>query len=126
MRDIIAAGAQLSWVGQISANLLRDEELLDLIAASGGKWIFIGMESLDPGQSRQREQELQQAGGLRPRAGALARRHVYAITSFIFGLDNDTAGVAERTLAEIRTLAAGAAGLRTDHSLSRHAVVRPA
>ena len=47
LRDIIAAGAQLSWVGQISANLL-DEELLDLIAASGGKWIFIGMESLDP------------------------------------------------------------------------------
>jgi len=33
---------------------------------------------------------------------ALARRHVYAITSFIFGLDHDTAGVAERTLAQIR------------------------
>src|SRR5258707_2124583 len=48
LRDIIAAGAQTSWVGQISANLLRDEELLDLIAASGGKWIFIGMESIDP------------------------------------------------------------------------------
>ena len=32
----------------------------------------------------------------------LAHRHVYAITSFIFGLDNDTAGVAERTLSEIR------------------------
>jgi len=32
LRDIIAAGAQLSWVGQISANLLRDEELVDLIA----------------------------------------------------------------------------------------------
>src|ERR1041385_8516152 len=47
LRDIIAAGAQLSWVGQISANLLRDEELVDLIADSGGKWIFIGMESLD-------------------------------------------------------------------------------
>src|SRR5438128_2819670 len=47
LRDIIAAGAQMSWVGQISANLLRDPELLDLIADSGGKWIFIGMESLD-------------------------------------------------------------------------------
>jgi len=41
------AGAQLNWVAQISANLLRDEELVDLIAESGGKWIFIGMESLD-------------------------------------------------------------------------------
>ena len=47
-RDIIAAKAQVFWVAQISANLLRDEELVDLIAASGGKWIFIGMESVDP------------------------------------------------------------------------------
>ena len=47
LRDIIAADAQLPWVAQISANLLRDEELVDLIAASGGKWIFIGMESID-------------------------------------------------------------------------------
>jgi hypothetical protein len=28
---------------------------------------------------------------------------VYAITSFIFGMDNDTAGVAERTLTLVRT-----------------------
>src|SRR5581483_5955664 len=47
LRDIIASGAQLPWVAQISANLLRDEELVDLIADSGGKWIFIGMESID-------------------------------------------------------------------------------
>ena len=29
-------------------------------------------------------------------------RNIYAITSFIFGLDNDTPGVAERTLSQIR------------------------
>jgi hypothetical protein len=33
----------------------------------------------------------------------LAARDVYAITSFIFGMDNDSMGVAERTLAEIET-----------------------
>jgi hypothetical protein len=33
----------------------------------------------------------------------LARRNIYAITSFIFGLDNDKTGVAERTLSQIRT-----------------------
>jgi hypothetical protein len=36
LRDIIAAGAQIPWIAQISANLLRDQELVDLIAASGG------------------------------------------------------------------------------------------
>ena len=101
LRDIIAAGAELWWVGQISANLLRDEELLDLIAASGGKWIFIGMESLDPANlasvNKGFNKPEEYAGVLQ----ALARRHVYAITSFIFGLDHDTPGVAERTLAQI-------------------------
>src|SRR5687768_18541723 len=48
LRDIISAGAQLPWTAQISANLLRDEELVDLIAKSGGKIVFIGMESIDP------------------------------------------------------------------------------
>jgi radical SAM superfamily enzyme YgiQ (UPF0313 family) len=102
LRDIIAAGAQLSWVGQISANLLRDEELLDLIAESGGKWIFIGMESLDAANlasvNKSFNKPAEYAGVLQN----LARRNVYAITSFIFGLDNDTPGVADRTLSEIR------------------------
>src|SRR3977135_2677661 len=39
LRDIIARGAQVPWVAQISMNLLRDEELVSLIAQSGGKWI---------------------------------------------------------------------------------------
>ncbi len=102
LRDIIAAGAELSWVGQISANLLKDEELLDLIAASGGKWIFIGMESLDPANLASVKKSFNKPADYANVLQALARRHVYAITSFIFGLDNDTAGVAERTLSQIR------------------------
>src|SRR5690242_8629967 len=47
LRDMIAAGAQLPWIAQISANLLRDEELLDLMQEAGCKWVFIGMESID-------------------------------------------------------------------------------
>lgn len=102
LRDIIAAGAQLSWVGQISANLLRDEELLDLIAASGGRWIFIGMESLDPANLASVNKSFNKPADYAGVLQAMAKRHVYAITSFIFGLDHDTTGVAERTLAQIR------------------------
>ena len=56
LRDIIAADAQMPWVAQISANLLRDEELVDLIADAGGKWIFIGMESIDTENFTERKQ----------------------------------------------------------------------
>ena len=103
LRDIIAAGAQVHWVAQISANLLRDEELVDLIAASGGKWIFIGMESIDPTNLASVNKGFNKPGEYAAVLERLARRNVYAITSFIFGMDNDTPGVAERTLQEIRT-----------------------
>jgi radical SAM superfamily enzyme YgiQ (UPF0313 family) len=101
LREIVAAGAQLAWVAQISANLLRDEELVDLIAASGGKWIFIGMESLDPANLKDVNKSFNKPSEYAEVLARLARRNVYAITSFIFGLDNDTPGVASRTLAEI-------------------------
>jgi radical SAM superfamily enzyme YgiQ (UPF0313 family) len=102
LRDIIAASAQVHWVAQISANLLRDDELLDLIAASGGKWVFIGMESIDPANLADVKKGFNKPGEYAAVLERLAQRNVYAITSFIFGMDNDTTGVAERTLQEIR------------------------
>jgi radical SAM superfamily enzyme YgiQ (UPF0313 family) len=103
LKDIIKAGAQLPWVAQISANLLRDEELVDLITESGGQWIFIGMESIDPANMADVNKNFskpQEYGAVLQR---LAQRNVYAITSFIFGMDNDTPGVAQRTVNEINS-----------------------
>jgi radical SAM superfamily enzyme YgiQ (UPF0313 family) len=103
LRDIIEAGAQLPWVAQISANLLRDEELVDLIAESGGKWVFIGMESIDPRNMADVNKNFSKPGEYGAVLERLARRNVFAITSFIFGMDNDELGVAERTVREIET-----------------------
>jgi radical SAM superfamily enzyme YgiQ (UPF0313 family) len=103
LRDIIAANAQVPWVAQISANLLRDEELVDLIAESGGKWVFIGMESIDPKNMADVNKNFSKPGEYGEVLERLAQRNIYAITSFIFGMDNDTPGVAERTLKEIES-----------------------
>ena len=103
LRDIIAAKAQVPWVAQISANLLRDEELVDLIAESGGKWVFIGMESIDPANMADVNKNFSKPGEYGAVLQRLAQRNIYAITSFIFGMDNDTPGVAERTLHEIHS-----------------------
>src|SRR5215212_2419746 len=107
LRDIIAAGAQLPWVAQISANLLRDEELVDLIAESGGRWIFIGMESIDPANMADVNKTFSKPANYQAVLDGLARRDIYAITSFIFGMDNDTVGVANRTVDEIESWAPG-------------------
>ena len=103
LRDIIAAKAHVFWVAQISANLLRDEELVDLMAASGAKWVFIGMESVDPVNLKDVNKGFNKPGEYPAVLERLAKRNIYAITSFIFGMDNDTSGVAERTLQQVRT-----------------------
>ncbi|HET6142659.1 MAG TPA: radical SAM protein [Candidatus Acidoferrales bacterium] len=107
LRDIIAANAQVHWVAQISANLLRDQELVDLISAAGGKWIFIGMESIDVTNLADVNKGFNKPGEYAAVLQRLADRNVFAITSFMFGMDNDTVGVAERTLEQIRTWPAG-------------------
>jgi radical SAM superfamily enzyme YgiQ (UPF0313 family) len=107
LRDIIAAGAQLPWVAQISANLLADEELVDLIAESGGRWIFIGMESIDPANMADVNKTFSRPANYGDVLAGLARRNIYAITSFIFGMDNDTPGVASRTIEAIESWAPG-------------------
>jgi hypothetical protein len=103
LRDIIAAGAQVHWVAQISANLLRDEELVDSDCGLR-RQVDLHRHGVDRSrQSERREQGIQQAGRICGSARAAGARNVYAITSFIFGMDNDTVGVAERTLGEVRT-----------------------
>ena len=102
LREIIAAKAQLPWVAQISANLLRDEELIDLMAESGAKWVFIGMESVDPVNMADVNKNFSKPSEYGPVLQRLAQRNIYAITSFIFGMDNDTVGVSDRTLNEIK------------------------
>jgi radical SAM superfamily enzyme YgiQ (UPF0313 family) len=107
LRDIIAAGAQLPWVAQISANLLGDEELVDLIAEAGGKWIFIGMESIDPENMASVNKNFSKPADYRQVLDRLAKRNIYAITSFIFGMDNDTPGVGARTVEQIESWSPG-------------------
>lgn len=107
LRDMIAAGATLPWVAQISANLLADEELVDLIADAGAKWIFIGMESIDPVNMADVNKTFSKPANYQGVLEGLARRNIYAITSFIVGMDNDTVGVADRTVDEIETWAPG-------------------
>jgi len=102
LRDIFAADAQLPWLAQISSNLLKDEELVDLMEASGCKWVFIGMESIDPANLADVNKSFNKPENYAEVLDRLAKRKIFAITSFIFGLDNDTPGVADRTLSQIQ------------------------
>ncbi len=103
LREIIARRAQVPWIAQISMNLLRDEELVSLIAQSGGKWIFMGLESIDPENLKSVAKGFNKPAEYGAVLELLARHGLYAITSFIFGMDGDRPGAAERTLEQIRS-----------------------
>jgi radical SAM superfamily enzyme YgiQ (UPF0313 family) len=103
LREIIARDAQVPWVAQISMNLLRDEELVSLIAQSGGKWIFMGLESIDPDNLKSVSKGFNKPDEYKAILERLARHNLFAITSFIFGMDSDRPGVAQRTLEVIRS-----------------------
>jgi radical SAM superfamily enzyme YgiQ (UPF0313 family) len=103
LREIIARDAQVPWIAQISMNLLRDEELVSLIAQSGGIWIFMGLESIDPENLKSVAKDFNKPAEYAAVLERLARHNLYAITSFIFGMDGDHPGVAERTLEQIRS-----------------------
>jgi radical SAM superfamily enzyme YgiQ (UPF0313 family) len=103
LREIIAKDAQLPWVAQISMNLLQDEELVSLIAQSGGKWIFIGLESIDPENLKSVSKGFNKPAEYGAVLKRLNRHRLYAITSFIFGMDGDRPGAAERTLEQIHS-----------------------
>jgi radical SAM superfamily enzyme YgiQ (UPF0313 family) len=103
LREMIAKEATVAWVAQISINLLKDEELLDLIAASGGRWIFVGLESVDAANLSAVNKGFNKPAEYKLALDRLSDRGVYAITSFIFGMDGETPGVAKRTQEVMNT-----------------------
>ncbi|MBM3790450.1 MAG: B12-binding domain-containing radical SAM protein [Acidobacteria bacterium] len=103
LREIIERDAQVPWVAQISMNLLRDEELVSLIARSGGKWIFMGLESIEAENLKSVRKGFNKPGEYKTVLERLARHGIYAITAFIFGMDGDRPGVAQRTLDAVRS-----------------------
>ncbi len=101
LRAMIDRGAQVPWVAQISMNLLKDEELCDLIKESGGRWIFMGLESIDAANLKDVNKGFNKPAKYGEVLDRLASRGIYAITSFIFGMDGDRPGVARQTLDAI-------------------------
>ena len=103
LRAIIDQEAQLPWVAQISMNLLKDPELVDLIAESGGRWIFMGLESIDADNLKGVNKSFNKPALYGEVLERLASRGIYSITSFIFGMDGDRPGMARKTLDAIDT-----------------------
>ncbi|MFB3920678.1 MAG: cobalamin-dependent protein [Terriglobia bacterium] len=101
LREMIANDACIPWTGQISINLLEDEELVQLIAASGARWIFMGLESVDARSLKLARKSFNKPSQYKKVLNTLAKYNLYGITSFIYGLEEDVPGVSASTVEQI-------------------------
>ena len=103
LRDMIRLDACLPWVAQISVNLLNDPELVELVGASGGRFIFMGLESVNVDSLKDVHKSFNKPAEYGRALERLAEQNVYAITSFIVGLEDDRPGTSALIDAELST-----------------------
>src|SRR5207247_5314133 len=103
LRDMIVENAVVPWIAQITVKLPKAVELLDLIAASGARCIFIGLESVDADNLRRVQKSFNKPADYKAALDGLASRGIYEITAFVFGMDGAPPGVAKRPAAVMNT-----------------------
>jgi radical SAM superfamily enzyme YgiQ (UPF0313 family) len=86
-----------SWMTQVRSDVARDGELLDLMAAAGCTYLFIGFESVEPEALKemhkgQSPEEIERA------IAEIQRRGIHVHGMFVLGFDADTAQTARRTV----------------------------
>jgi radical SAM superfamily enzyme YgiQ (UPF0313 family) len=101
VRDLCRAliPLRVGWVGQASIHIARDDELLELMVASGCRGVLIGMESLDAANLRDMGKSWNVSHATYAESLATFRRHGLAVYgTFIFGYDNDDTRLIKRSV----------------------------
>ena len=80
----------INWVGQASIHIAQDDELLEMLAASGCRGVLIGMESVNEANLRAMGKDWNLAQGSYADSLRQFRKHGLAIYgTFVFGYDDD-------------------------------------
>lgn len=89
----------LRWSCQISIDVARDETLLDRMARAGCMFVLIGFESLSGANLKQMGKPWNHvAGDYREVVSKLHRRGIAVYGTFVFGYDDDTLDLIDRSL----------------------------
>ena len=93
----------INWGAQASFNITEDPELMDLYAAAGGEYIFIGFESISQETLKSVRKGFNRPDKYAEGICQLHKRGISIMGSFIFGLDGDDIGVFKRTVDFVNT-----------------------
>ena len=86
------------WIGQASTTVIKDPELLKLMAKSGCKGLFVGFESLSEENLKKSHKRHNDPKQYKEVVKRLHDQGIAISGAFIFGLDDDDISVFERTL----------------------------
>jgi len=86
------------WGGQATLQLARDDELLSLYAQSGGRYAFIGFESLSEKNLQQMKKSWNAQNSYKEAIQKIHKAGINILGSFIFGLDDDDERVFRNTV----------------------------
>lgn len=86
-----------TWGGQSSINIAGDKELLDLYAKSGGRYAFIGIETISAKNLAAVNKKWNQADKYDLAIRQIQKAGINIVGSFIFGLDDDDPSVFPKT-----------------------------
>lgn len=86
-----------TWGGQASITLAKDPELMELYAKSGGKYAFIGFESLSQKNLEKMRKGWNSAEGFKESIRKIHDAGIDIVASFVFGLDDDDKSVFKNT-----------------------------
>jgi radical SAM superfamily enzyme YgiQ (UPF0313 family) len=89
---------KVSWYGQASVRFILDDELFDAAVRSGLEALFVGVESVEPEGRRGMQKSLPSIQLYEKAIDRCRSAGVIFHASLIFGLDEDTPRVFERTL----------------------------
>jgi radical SAM superfamily enzyme YgiQ (UPF0313 family) len=98
--QLIAAMKPLKthWYGQVSARFILDDELFDAAVRSGLEAVFVGVESIELEANKKMRKSLPSIELYEKAIGRCRSAGVIFHASLVFGLDEETPDVFERTL----------------------------
>ena len=86
------------WLGMTSIQVADDEELLDLMALSGCRSLFVGFESVVPESLGEVGKRCNRVEDYVRNVRRIHQRGIMVNGAFVFGFDHDDAGVFDRTV----------------------------
>jgi radical SAM superfamily enzyme YgiQ (UPF0313 family) len=97
LREMIRLRLGFAWSTQVRTDIVKDPELLDLMAAAGCATLFIGFESVDPSALKEMKKN-QSVEEIRHAIREIRKRRIHVHGMFVFGFDSDNVASTRATV----------------------------